>query len=217
MPVNSALAEKMTTSLTTSDKIEILMHDYDNMRAEIRMYIEQYSPKFSIFGIFVLSAFVFAFQNPKYQLVYIIIPFFIFVIGFFTIAQAYIITLIGSRIRIIENDINKLNNGKNILNFETEIAYTMVYPPLIKLLLKNSKKKRILNPIFISVVSLIIAVFPLILFCLYKAYYFINNPFNYIYIIFIFILSLLLIMQCFSFFKLGSLTETIDYSKTKNS
>src|SRR5438874_2640274 len=69
---------KDTPHLDINLQVQVLLAEYNRLSAEIKMFIEQFSPKFSLFGVFVLSAFAFAFNNHDYPVVFAIIPFFIY-------------------------------------------------------------------------------------------------------------------------------------------
>lgn len=210
---NSQSTSIKSDAFDYSDELDLLKIEYEALRSEIRMYIEQYSPKFTIFGVFVLSAFTFAFKNPKYQIIYLIIPLFIFVIGYVTITQAYLITLCAARIRSIERRIAELNQRIPLLLWEHKICMKMVYPLILRLYLKGEGNKRImmLNPIFICVISIIFAVLPLLAYCIWKSYLFFPSPWNILYTSFLALVSLGILIQSISFFRMGRLTDQIDY------
>lgn len=185
------------------------------MAAEIRMYVEQYSPKFNIFGILVVSAITFAWQNPAYELIYPIIPYFLFVICGVTIAQAYIITCLGERIRQIEKRIANLNAGKLVLTWEHIMAMQLIYPPWLKVRRKDAGVFRGPNPVFWSVVLMIIAVLPLVVFCLVKSWRVIPFPLNTLYLVLTGALFVIVAWYGTSFFRLGSITSNLDYYNDK--
>ncbi|MBM3925419.1 MAG: hypothetical protein FJ320_05440 [SAR202 cluster bacterium] len=137
-------------ALSEDKVIDLLVEEYRFVRAEIRMYVEQYSPRFSIFAVFVLSALAFAFENPKYDVIYTIIPIFVFVILFLTIAQTHLIMSLATRARNIEYEIQAMNKGNPILKWESLYVLSLVVPPIIKLKLKGKNVRSqitAINPI----------------------------------------------------------------------
>ena len=101
-----------------AEELALLRMEYERMSAEIRMYVEQYSPKLSIFGTFILGAITFAWGDNKYSAVYPMVPYFLFLLSGVTISQAYIITCLAERVRQIEARVAHLNGGKMILEWE---------------------------------------------------------------------------------------------------
>lgn len=206
------MREDSDTRLGLENELDLLKIEYIRMSEEIRMYVKEYSPKFTIFGTLVLALFTFAFENPKYQIVYTIIPLFMFVIAAVTISQAYVLGCNSARIRGIERRVRDLNGGTPVLLWEHNMALKLFYPPMLKLKMKNkSNHYHGLNPIFLSVLLILLAVLPLIFYCLYKSFIFLSFPYNYIYTALIGLVLLLMSFQSFTFFKLGNLFDEIDW------
>lgn len=203
----------MSDRITVSQEIDLIKMEYERLTAEIRLYTEQYSPKFSAFGIFVLSAFSFAFTNNKYDVVYAIIPLFIFVIFYVTIAQSHIMTVLSGRVKNVEKRIKHLNGGKPILEWEHRIVNKFILPPIItyKLAKNEDITRHIPNPIFCSVIVIIIAVLPLFGYSLYRAYGFFQRELSpwagIAFIIFCIAIFIGMIIQGLSFFFIGKEIE----------
>ena len=206
-------AERDPDTLSKMDQVKVLLAEYNRLGTEIKMYIEQYSPKFTVFGVFVLSAFAFAFQHADYQIVYAVIPLFIFLIGYIQIAQVHIMMAQGGRIRNIESRIKDLNGGVPLMEWESRVAMKLVFPPFINVQLKGPAKRRVRgpNPIFMSVVFVLIAMLPLLAYSTWKAYRFIPPKWNVAYLIVIVFLSVGISIQAFAFFTFGRITDLIDY------
>lgn len=198
-------------NLTIEQELGLLRMEYERMASEIRMYVEQYSPKFNIFGVLVISAITFAWQKPDYALVYPIIPYFLFVICGVTIAQAYLITCLAERVRQIEARIADLNGGTLILTWEHVMAMKLIYPPWLKMPKKDGGVFRGPNPVFGSVVLTIIAVLPVVVFCLAKSWGVIPSPWNTVYLILTGALFAIVLWYGTSFFRLGSITSSLNY------
>lgn len=214
MPIDLDVAPTSANQpLSKRDEIDVLLAEYNRLSAETMMYIEQYSPKFTVFGAFVLSAFAFAFQHTDYQMIYAVIPLFIFLIGYIQIAQVHIITAQAGRIRNIESRISVLNGGVYIMQWESKVAIKLLYPPLINVQLKGPAKQRVRrpNPIFMSVVFVLIAMLPLLAYSTWKAYRFIPPRWNTAYVALIVVFFVGISLQAFSFFTFGRITDDIDY------
>jgi hypothetical protein len=214
MPIEpAATATNADQPLSKRDEIDVLIVEYNRLSAETMMYIEQYSPKFTVFGAFVLSAFAFAFQHAEYQVVYAVIPLFIFLIGYIQIAQVHIITAQGGRVRNIESRIKEINNGVSIMEWESKVAMKLIYPPFVNVQLKGPAKRRVRrpNPIFMSVVFVLIAMLPLLAYSTWKAYCFIPRGWNLAYVALIVVFFIGISVQAFSFFTFGRISDAIDY------
>jgi len=199
-------------SLTKEKQAEILLVEYDRLSAEVRMFVEQYSPKFTVFAVFVLAAFAFAFQNPAYQIIYVAIPLFVFLIGYTSVAQGHIISILVGRIRAIEEKITLLNGGEPILEWETKIASKLFLPALIRIRLIGRKRRWIIpNPILLSVVFIILTVLPMIIYSTWKAYSFIPSPWNKAYASLVIVSFVGIAIQSFSYFFFGSIMDRIDF------
>ena len=201
--------------LTVEQELGLLQMEYERMATEIRMYVEQYSPKFNIFGILVISAITFAWQNPQYAMVYPIIPYFLFVICGVTIAQAYILTCLSERLRQIETRIAELNAGKLILTWECVMSMKLIYPPWLKIPKKDGKVFSGPNPVFGSVVLTNIALLPVITFCFIKSWNIIPSPWNILYLAFTATLFAVVIWYGTSFFRLGDIMSSLKYYDDK--
>jgi hypothetical protein len=198
LPVEPQMPETQT-SISMDNEIQLLTTEYESLRAEQKLYIEQYSPKFTILGTFVLSAFAFAFQHADYQIIYVVIPLFILLLGYVQIAQVHIISALGLRIRKIEERVRELNRGRPILGWESDIALKLIYPPIIA----RHNLLPMPNPILMSVLLIIIAMLPLLAYSVLRAVSFLGHFWGTTYLGFILVLVAGASLQAFSFFLVG--------------
>ncbi len=202
-PTSSVPSDPILISgLNHRDEIDILLTEYKFLTDHSRMYVEQFSPKFSVFAIFVLSGSAFAFQNPQYAIIFAMIPVFIFLIGFVTISQVYILTVWSRRLAAIENRIKELNGGISILQAASEISPRYIYTPLVWFRFRFAKKPiRIANPILIAVVFMVLTSLPLIAYSTWKTYLILPPPGGMIYSLLSIMASIVMVALSFiSFF-----------------
>jgi len=205
----SSAQEKEPDKLTKLDQVNILLAEYTRLSSHARSYVEHFSQKFTLFGLFVLSAFAFALQNPAYQVIYIMIPFFVFFIGFVTTSQVYIITVLSGRLKIIEKRIKDLNGGNYILEWENRVAPKYVFTFLIKVRTKGRKGSEITipNPTVIAVIFMLLPAQPLIIYSSWRAYSIVPSPWNLVYILVVTISDIVMILQSFYFYIFGQISE----------
>lgn len=204
-----------TNSLDKNQETSLLQMEYSRMAAEIQMHVKEYSPKFTIFGTFVTGAIVFAWGQDKYNFVYPIVPYFLFVVAAVTISQAYLIACLGERVRQIERRVAYLNGGIPILTWETKMVMKLIYPSFINIPRKDTKLKpfKAINPLFASVVLMMFAVIPIVGFCFYKTWEQKVIPCGIlpIYYIITTILFIGVLWSSTTFFKLGRITDSLNY------
>lgn len=200
--------------LTTQDQVNVLLVEYTQLTAQSRMHVEQVLQKFALFAAFVLTAFTYASQNPRSQIIFAAIPIFILLIGFITNSQAYLNTVLAGRIKAIEKRINELNRGKDIqekgiLEWESNIAPKFIFSVLPRLRLKDREKtKGWPNPILVAVVFSHLTGQLLFIFSSWRAYGYLHPqsaPGTIIYISIIILCDILMILQSFSFFIFGQI------------
>ncbi len=193
--------------LSKRDEVDILLAEYNRLSRHAQMYVEQLSPRFTIFAVFVLSALAFAFQEPSHEIVYPIIPLFVFLLTSITAAQFHLIGMIDRRLRAIENRIKILNGGRAILEWESDLAFKHVYTYTVPGRLKGkwlSKGLSIiwnLTPQVLAVIFMVLSFLPLIGYSTYRAFFIIPKPWNSLYLIFISLCSFKVIIIAFSFFR----------------
>jgi hypothetical protein len=202
--------------ISVNEEIALLRMEYERMTGEIRMYVKEYSPKLSVFGIFVLGAVTFAWSNVKYDMVFLIVPYFLFLIAGVTISQAYIITCLAERVRQIERRVKELNGDKWLLRWESLMATKLIYPPLINVKTKNGKRFRAINPIFAAVILMIIAVVPIVVFCIFRIWKsnLFTSSFFWLYSTITSFLFLIVVFGAISWFRLDRITSNIDFIKS---
>lgn len=193
-----------STRLTTRDQIDILLTEYQLLMQHSRMYVEQFTPKFSVFAIFVLSGFGFALQYPQYPIVFAMIPVFILLIGFVTISQVYILTVWAKRLAAIENRIKNLNEGEAILKASSEIAPKSIYTPWVTFRLKFTGTNRIPNPILIAVIFMVLTSVPLIVYSIVKVWSLLPGPWNLVYTGLAAVASIVMVLLSFLSFHRGA-------------
>lgn len=208
IPSTSQKSTGEVNHLTKRDEIDILLTEYNQLNTQARMYVEQLSPKFTTFAVFVLSALAFALQNPSYNLVYPIIPLFVFLLTSFTAGQFYIIGIIAGRVRAIESRIKNLNGGSPILEWESKVTPKYIYAALVRVPLKGKTGTiKIPSPQFIGVIYMVVSVLPLVIYSTYKSFFVIPKPMNIVYIVFVGVSSLVIIAEAFSFFIFDKISD----------
>lgn len=159
------------SSIGIVEELGLLKVEYERMAAEIRMYVEQYSPKFTIFGSVILGAIVFAWGGGgRYACVYPLVPYLMFAIAAVSIAQSYVIACLAERIKQIELRIADLNGGVPIMKWESDIALRLIGAAVVVLQDPggNGRHWRFLNPIVASVGLLLVVVTAVVVFCLVR-------------------------------------------------
>jgi len=168
------------------------------MTAEIRMYVKEYSPRFNIFGAIGLGAIAFAWKEPKYEIVFAIIPYLIMLVGSVTVAQAYIISCLALRIRDIEDEIATAN-GSPLLQWEGRYATAFIFSPVLR-----AKSGRALNPIVVSLALVVVTIGAILTFCVWRAYDVLSSPWGFIYVAVTACVFALLVGCALSFFRVGN-------------
>lgn len=214
--LNDCSAQSATpreTAISPSEELTLLRMEYERMAAEIRMYVSEYNPKLTVFGTFVTGAITFAWGDSKYNLVYPLIPYFLFLIAGITMSQAYIITCLAERVRQIEARIAQMNGGHPILNWESVLALKLIYPAVLRVPKKGGGLYIAVNPILCSVVLMILAVVPVVGFCLYRtwALHVIPGPASIIYIAATLSFFLIILIMSFSWFRLANIMTALDF------
>lgn len=133
---------------------------------------------------------------------------FILFLGFVTSSQTYVITVVSGRLRTIEEEIKALNEGNDLMKWESRIAPDYIFPFFPKVRIK--RKNRVIklpNPIFLAVVSMLIPAQGLFHYSAIKAHFFIPSPWNMIYVIVASVFNVYMIVQSFHFFMFGQLSE----------
>jgi hypothetical protein len=176
------------------------------------MQVEQLSQKFTLFAVFVLSAFALAFQNTGYRIIFAIIPFFIFFIGFVINSQSYINTVLSGRMKAVERRIRDLNEGIYILEWESNVAPRFIFTFLttLRLRVRSKSEVRLPNPVLVAVAFMLLTAQPLITYSSWKAYQLLFIPWNIVYIVIVIVFDILMIAQSFSFFIFGQISDQID-------
>jgi hypothetical protein len=204
------------SGLSNADTISILLAEYERLTAEIRMYIEEFSPRFNIFAVLVVSSFGFALQNEQKQWVYYIyaiIPLFLLLVGYVQIAQAYLITVTASRIRAIEKRFRDLNQGTPVMEWESIVVPKLIAVLMVRAKLKPSGKRLgTPNPLFISVIFIFVASLPIFLYCIGRMYQHLSCLLAAAYIIPVAASLILAFCQSLFFFRLTSRLDAVDYS-----
>lgn len=201
------------------EELELLRMEYERMGAEIRMYVSEYNPKLTVFGTFVTGAITFAWGDAKYNLVYPLIPYFLFLIAGITMSQAYLITCLAERVRQIEARVAQLNDGQPILTWESVLALRLIYPPVLKIAKKDGGRYVAVNPILCSVVLMILAVVPVVGFCLYRTWslHVIPGAAGLIYIAVTLLFFLIILIMSFSWFRLANIMNALDLEQVRTS
>lgn len=205
-----------TDSLDSKTQVKILLAEYDNLRTEIRMYVEQISPKMiflitGIAGIATVASNLKDFDVPVQRLIYIGAPALIFLVSYLQIAQGYIISAIAGRIRSIEKKIKELNGGKAIMKWEHKIAPYVICKPIVKFCLPESGKKiTIVNPIFIFLISVALFLVALLCYSIYNIHGIFATPWDKIYLVTIGLFIFLGIIQTSRLFKIPEAIDAVD-------
>jgi len=203
--------------LNTSQELSLLQMEYGRMAAEIQMYIKEQSPKFAIFGTVVVGAITFALGNDKYNCVYPIIPYFLFLVTAVTISQAYVIACLGERVRQIERRVTELNGQVPILTWESKMATKLIYPPFINIPRKDNvlKSSKAINPIFSAWALIIIIEILIVGFCFYKTWKGDVIPDNILPFYYGITTAIFVgVWSSISFFRLGAITDSLNYDET---
>jgi hypothetical protein len=184
--------------MDSNKQIDVLLAEYNRMTAEIRMYVQEYSPRFNIFGAIGLGAIAFAWKEPKYEIVFAIIPYLIMLVGSVTAAQAYIISCLALRIRDIEDEIEKVN-GAPLLQWESRYATAFVFSPILR-----ARNGRVLSPIVVSLALVVVTIGAILAFCVWRAYDVLQAPWGLIYVVVTSSVFALLVGCALSFFRVGN-------------
>jgi hypothetical protein len=207
-------------ALAEADKLELLKLEYEKLTSEQRMYIQQYAPTLSVFGVTVLAGFAAALVNSSYQAIYPLIPFALFLIVYVGIGQSYMVAALGIRIRAIEETLAQMNGGSAVLEWEHLYAPILVFSPLVRLPLKEGRKaKGLLNPTFTIVLFMVLSGCILIGGSSYKSFLYIDSTSSssswaWGYIAVVASLFLGTVVQSFSFLRLGYYAPLVDIRRS---
>jgi hypothetical protein len=185
-------------TMDTGKRVDVLITEYNRLSAEIRMYVQEFSPRLTIFGTIGLGAIGFAWGNERYQIVFAIIPYLIMFIGSVTSAQAYIISCIALRLREIEDEISEIN-GAPVLRWESHCATGFIF----SVVLKTKSGRRAINPIVVSLSLAVLTIGAIIFFCIVRSFLFLPNPWGGVYVVITVSTFGLLIGCALSFFFVG--------------
>jgi len=206
-------------TMTDDKKVAVLLKDFEALRSEIRMYIQQYTPKFSIFSAFVLSLlFVSDQYNSMYGYLILLVPFTIIAISLLTAAQAYLLNIAASRVSRIEQMINRFAEPSILMEWESRMTPNLVFPLFIGLPVRNRKRTLyVLNPVVLSVASIVLVILPIFIYSTIKSYWYLNlyyyRSYAIGYVVLVGLLCLIAIAAAVSFFVLGTVLRRIAWNK----
>lgn len=209
-------SRKAASSLDTQQKLDILLAEYEGLRAEIRTFAGIYFNMFTIFYALVLPAIGFGLQYPSLNVVFVIIPLFMLIIAFLTLFHAYAFSLIIGRIRMIEKEIGSLNGGTLVIAWE-HWAEPILGRLIMRVNTANERRRNLINPVLPLAAIIAVSILSIIAYCLYQACVVIDSIVIYVvYVICIALLSslaLILLSQLPWF--LGNAHQLVGDSKVK--
>ncbi len=200
--------------LNTDQRLDVLKAEYVKLSDEVRMFVQQQSSSFTIFGSVVGAALIFCLQGEgEYKVIFPIIPYFIFVIASVSISQAYTLACEAERIRQIEIEINNLNGGIPVMMWESIMARKLIYPPFLKV---PKKDKRgfyyALNPVYGAFCVTTITVIPVVVFCIYKAKdVIVGSTWYLVYLIITSMLSIIILLMSGTFFRMERIMSNLNF------
>jgi len=105
------------------DHVTVLLHEYDALVAENRIYLESTDRKLSI-GMAIASAIVgagFLSSSPVY---FLALPFFVLFLALFVVAQTAGIVLVASQLAVLEKRINLIAGATLLTYFSSTVPKT---------------------------------------------------------------------------------------------
>jgi hypothetical protein len=169
-------------------KIDLLLAEYKRHSDDVRVSVQSYSNKFTIFAVIVLSMLSYAFARPDIEqgFIFLLVSFFIVIVEKYAFLNTYLIAASASRIREIEKEISHLTNEKFVIAWDTHYASRLINTSML-----ISKKPIFLlnkmpHPITTTSTYVFLTLTFLLAFSAWKACLIFSFPFNLLYLIFIF-------------------------------
>ena len=196
------------------------MAEYRELREELRTYIREFSPKLTVLGTFIATVFTF-FCKVKSDgvpttaewdwLAVMMLPA-ILLLSAITTGQAFLISALGSRVRLIEQEIAWRNGATGpdderfLLRWESHYAARYVYRPWVVLMSRSPLP----NPLIVSVVCVVLAGLAMIGYVSAQAVPFLFSKSaiaGSLYAVICSVAALLQVMSVFTFYQLGRRAE----------
>ena len=187
MSANIPADERLQQSLTPFERVTCLLAEYDALRAEIRVFIQEQPKQFTVFSAIILGISYFSVTNPQYIALMGTVPFLLLTLAYVTIGQAFMQACIASHIQEIEKEIAAINGGQPVLTWDHKVVPNVMVPLLLRIGI--GKKQRLVNPLPVSIALLALAVASIsgisgyVGFKSMSQYY----PWNFVYLVILFV------------------------------
>lgn len=181
------------------------------MHEQQRLYVQQYTPAFTVFVTLVIAAFTYAINRPSFEIVFVIVPYFVLVIIHLAIGQAYMIAVFGAKLRDLELRFKKMNDDRWLANWESVYAAALVFPPILRLRRTGRSQIRVLNPVFAATIFIALAVLPMMAYSAWNGHKYLVKVVNLqtgrAYLLVTLLLMIGMVIQGFAFFFVGGHIE----------